>query len=225
MAQECPQSAQGADHPAAPRTLEGKLVFHDGIRKWFELVLDKPQCGQAAVQLVSLKGNLKAFEVLRGCQVTSSGALDFSPTGYYSLDVYQDVREIKASGACALQPPFPDYSKVKPANSVQTYRVDMHVVTEGEKPIEFRISSQGKEIHPWQAYANYMLTGSFILYGFCADGFVVDTVFGTPEAKPSHFDEPRTKNDWAAFDTENATSSGKTDLQLGYTCVHDQPGR
>jgi formylglycine-generating enzyme required for sulfatase activity len=34
------------------RALEGQLVFHNDIRRWFELKLDEPQCGQASIQLV-----------------------------------------------------------------------------------------------------------------------------------------------------------------------------
>ena len=74
-------------------------------------------------------------------------------------------------------------------------------------------------MRPWQAYASYMLTGGFVLYGYCGEGFVVDRVFGTPQATPQHFEEPRTPEDAAMFDPESAAASGKKDLHLGYTCV------
>jgi hypothetical protein len=46
LGQQCPQSsATAADYGSVIRTLEGTLVFHDGIRKWFELRLDQPKCG------------------------------------------------------------------------------------------------------------------------------------------------------------------------------------
>jgi hypothetical protein len=86
----------------------------------------------------------------------------------------------------------------------------------GDHPITFRITSSGRDLNPWQAYASYLLTGGFVLYGHCGEGFVVDRVFGAPEAKPSHFD------DMAAFDPESAAASGKTDLYLSYTCVRDK---
>ena len=92
----------------------------------------------------------------------------------------------------------------------------MHVNYEpGDHPIIFRVSSAGKELQPWQAYASYSLTGGYVLYGYCADGFVVDKVFGTPQAKPTLIDT-------ALFDPESAAVSGKTDLHLGYTCVREQ---
>jgi hypothetical protein len=92
----------------------------------------------------------------------------------------------------------------------------------GDHPIVFRVSSSGKDLRPWQAYASYWLTGGFVLYGRCGQGFVVDKVFGTPQATPSHFDEPRDPHDMAMFDPETAAASGKKDLRLGYVCVRRQ---
>jgi hypothetical protein len=189
--QACPKSSEaGPSVQSEVRTLEGQLLFHDDIRKWFELKLD-----------------------------------DFSPTGYYSLNVYQDAQAIESVGRCERQPLFPDYSKAKPDKAIRAYRVDMHVNYEpGDHPIVVRVTSAGKELRPWQAYASYWLTGGFVLYGHCGDGFVVDRVFGTPEAHPGHFDDPRSSGDMATFDPESAAAAGKKDLQLGYTCVHNRRG-
>jgi hypothetical protein len=219
--QQCPRtSATGPGTASQVRTLEGRLVFHDGIRKWFELKLDQPQCGQSSIQLIRINADWTSVAVLRGCRVRSSGAIDFSPTGYYSLDTYQAVEKIEPVGECAKQLPFPDYSKAMPDKSVREYRVEMHVDYEpGDHPITFRVSHAGKELKPWQAYASYMLTGGFVLYGYCGKGFVVDEVFGTPQASPSHFTEHESPDDAAAFDPESAAASGKKDLNLGYTCV------
>ena len=43
-----------------PRMLEGLLIFHDGIRKWFELKLNQQHCGQTSVQLVRLQDDSDA---------------------------------------------------------------------------------------------------------------------------------------------------------------------
>lgn len=221
VGQQCPQtSTTGPSKASEVRTLEGNLVFHDSIRKWFELKLDQPQCGQTSIELVRGAGDWTPLVVLRGCRVRSKGAVDFSPTGYYSLDTYQAVDKIGPVGTCAQQLPFPDYSKAKPDKSIREYRVDMQVNYEpGDHPIIFHVSSAGKDLRPWQAYASYMLTGGFVLYGYCGEGFVVDKVFGTPQANPSHFDEARTPDDAAAFDPESAAASGKNELHLGYTCM------
>jgi hypothetical protein len=221
--QTCPKSSEaGSSVQSEVRTLEGNLIFHDGIRKWFELKLDQSQCGQASIQLVQGERAGTPMEVLRGCRVRSRGALDFSGTGYYSLEVFQDVRAIEPAGKCERQPPFPDYSKTKPDQAVREYRVDMRVNYEaGDHPVVFRVTNAGKELQPWQAYASYSLTGGFVLYGHCGDGFVVDKVFGTSEAHPDHFDDPRSSGDMAMFDPEGAAAAGKKNLQLGYTCVRE----
>jgi len=221
LAQQCPQpNATEAMIPSEARTLEGRLLFHDGIRKWFELKLDQPQCGQRSIQLVSIKDDWKPIEVLRGCRIKSKGDIDFSLTGYFSLALYQEVDQIEAVGFCPQQLPFPDYSKAKPDKSIHEYRVDMYVnYTPGDHPIIFRVSHAGKELLPWQAYASYTLTGGFVLYGHCADGFAVDKVFGTPQANPAHFTERGSLDDRATFDPEGAAASGKKDLHLVYTCI------
>jgi hypothetical protein len=220
-AQQCPQaSTTGPSVESEVRTLEGSLVFHDSIRKWFELKLDRPKCGQTSIELVRRDGDWTLLQVLRACRVKSSGHIGFSPTGYYSLDSYLDVDHIEPVGACARQLPFPDYSNAIPDRSIREYRVDMYLDYEaGDHPITFRVSSARKQLQPWQAYASYMLTGGFVLYGRCGEGFVIDKVFGTPQAKPSHFDGPRTPDDMAMFDPETAAASGKKDLHLGYTCA------
>lgn|SRR5215469_1237116 len=222
--QACPKTSDaGPSVPSDVRTLEGRLVFHDGIRKWFELRLDESQCGQASIQLVRGERAWTPVEVLRGCRVRSRGPLGFSPTGYYSLDIFQDVQSIESVGKCERQSPFPDNSKAKPDKAIRAYRVDMQVTYEpGDHPIAFRVTSGGKELLPWQAYASYDLTGGFVLYGHCGDGFVVDKVYGTAEAHPGHFDDPRSPGDMAMFDPESAAAAGKKDLQLGYTCVRNQ---
>lgn len=218
--QECPRrSATGPTIASQVRTVEGRLVFHDDVRQWFELELDKPQCGERSIQLVQLQTKVP-LEVFRGCRIKSSGAIDFSGTGYFSLDTFQDVKSIETVGTCARQKPFPDYSGSKPDKNVQAYRVDMHIIyTRQDHPVVFHVSSAGRELRPWQAYASYWMTGGYVLYGHCGEGFVIDEVFGTPQAKPGHFDDPRTPEDMAAFDPESAAASGKSDLHLGYTCI------
>ena len=219
LGQQCPQSNGTApDYGTVVRTLEGRLVFHDGIRQWFELQLDQPQCSQASIELVP--GNSPQLQALRGCRVRSTGSIGLSPTGYYSLPMSQMIGEIEPLDKCEPKAPFPVYYGAKPDKAIRTYRVEMHLDYEpGDHPIEFRVSSAGKELRPWQAYARYLLTGGFVLYGYCGKGFVVEKVLGTPQASPQHFEEPHTPSDAAMFDPEGAAASGIKDLHLGYTCV------
>jgi hypothetical protein len=101
--QACPKPSETGPSvlPSQVRTLEGQLLFHDDIRKWFELKLDEPQCGEASIQLIQGDGAGTPMEVLRGCRVRSRGAIDLSPTGYYSLGMYQDVQVIESVGECS----------------------------------------------------------------------------------------------------------------------------
>jgi hypothetical protein len=223
--QACPKSSQTEPWASSEvRTLEGKLVFHDGLQPWFELKFDKTQCGQASIELIQAQGDPPPpMEVFRGCRVRSRGEINFS-TNAIKREMYQNPVAIESVGECKRQLPFPDYSKVKPDQAIHEYRVDMQV--RPHHPIVFRVTSAGKELRPWRVYASYITTGSgFLLYGSCAAGFGVDKVFGTPEARPSHSeddDEVRgTAGDPAMFDLDRASEAGKLNPQLGYTCVRE----
>jgi len=135
--------------------------------------------------------------------------------------MYQNLQAIEPIGKCERKPPFPDYSNAKPDSGIREYRVDMIFNNKQNRPIPFRVTSAGKQLRPWQAYASYFLTGGSILYGNCGQGFVVGKVFGTPEANPNHFD-PESKDDMAMFDPETAAAAGKWHLQLSYTCVRER---
>jgi hypothetical protein len=226
-AQQCPvASSAGPDIPSRVRTLDGRLIYHEGIRQWFELRLDKAVCGKKSIQLVRSEDSWRPLEISRGCRIKSSGQIDNSMTGYYSRDLYQDVQKVERVGSCVRQEPLRDYTGIQPKADVRSYAVDMHVnYRPGDHPIIFRVRSGGKELRPWQAYASYQLTGGYVLYGLCGRGFVVDRVYGTPGARPSHSDDPRTPQDMASFDPETAATSGKVDLQLGYTCVRERPAK
>jgi hypothetical protein len=192
--------------------LQGSLIFHDGIQGWFELKLDRPQCGEASIELFDQDS--KALAILRGCRTKSQGALIISARG----NIRQIVEQIEAVGRCVHKVPFPDFSNVKPGSEIREYRVEMHV--NGSRPIHFRVSQAGKRLQPWQVYASYLpIGGDFLVYGWCAEGFIVDTVFGTPEANPAHSEEARGPNDQAVFDLEGAARLGKKHPELGFTCI------
>lgn len=203
-------------------TLSGQLVYHDGLRKWFELKLDRAQSGQSSIQLIPAGEDWEPIEVLRGCRVRSTGPIFSSPVGdsYYSLDTTQSVQHIESVETCTLKAPIPSSDGTPPDKHVHDYRVDMRVNSlPGDHPVVFRVTSAGKELQPSQAYARYTLARGFALHGLCDGGFVIDQVFGTPQANPSHPTVSRNAGDMAVFDLKGAASSGKTDLHLGYTCV------
>lgn len=228
VGQHCPkENSHGPSQPSETTTVEGRIIYHDGIRKWFELKPDRPVCGQPSIELFPGRsafypGSPAALETFRGCRVRVEGFLSGAASGYYMLDINLNVGEIEPIGNCARQPPLPDYSKAKPDESVRRFRVEMTIDYKlADHPIFFRVTSEGKELRPWQAYARYLLTGGYVLYGYCADGFVVDRVFGDSEASPQHFEERGDPADAALFDPESAARAIKKKLQLGYTCMRE----
>jgi hypothetical protein len=208
-------------------TLSGRLVYHDGIRNWFELILDEAQAGQGSIQLIPAGVDSRPMEALRGCRVRSIGTVFSSPIGdpYYSLNTTQSVQHIEPVETCTSKPPIPSSGNgTAPDENVHNYQVEMRVNSSpGDHPVVFRVTSAGKELQPWQAWARYELTRGFALDGLCDGGFVVEQVFGTLQARPSHLIVPQDSQDLAVFDLRGAALSGKTDLQLGYTCVRIGP--
>ena len=220
---------EGPEIPLQVQTLSGQLVYHDGIRKWFELKLDRAKSGQSSIQLVPEAESWKPMQALRGCRVRSKGSVFSSPIGdpYYSLDTTQSVQHIEPVETCTLKPPIPSSGNgTAPDKDVHDYQVDMRVnSSSGDHPVVFRVTSAGKELLPWQAWVRYELTRGFALNGLCDGGFVVDQVFGTLQARPSHLIVPQDSQNIAVFDLRRAALSGKTDLQLGYTCVRTDPNK
>jgi hypothetical protein len=220
-AQQCPRTPpNGAFLASQPRALKGRVIYHDGIRQWFELRLDRPQCKQTSIQLVETGDGPGRLAALRRCHVTTYGQVTASATGYYSLDLYQAVSSIQPDRPCIRKSAFVDHSHDRPNPHVRSYTVEMHFnYTRGDHPILFDVRSGRVRLWPWQAYANYDLTGGYVLYGHCGRGFVVDRVFGTPAAHPTHSDDPTSPDDMATYDPETAAQAGVTRLNLGYTCV------
>jgi hypothetical protein len=162
------------------------------------------------------------LETFSGCRVRTEGFLGGAASGYYTLDVNQSVGEIESIGKCIRQPPLPDFSKAMPDQSIRNYHVAITIdYKQDDRPIFFRVTSSGKELQPWQAYASYELTGGYVLYCDCAKGFMVDRVFGDSEATPQHFNERGAPFDPAEFGPPEGPAGEryKKKLHLGYTCV------
>lgn len=215
-AQSCPK--EDTAEASVPEVLRGRLIFHDGIRPYFELKLDSPKCGQASIQLIRVNGAPTPVEELRGCRVESQGRLERRLTGYITLDIWQDVATISPLEKCQRQKPFPRVATTEPEKTVQRYTVEMALSYGTETPERFRVTSGRRELKPWQAYASYILTGESVLYGQCAKGFTISKVWGTPEANPSHLFEVGDSSDMAMYDPESAANQGKRDLFLDYSC-------
>jgi hypothetical protein len=217
-AQDCPRrNPNGADVASVSRTLQGKVIFHDDLRQWLSLQLDSQVCGESVVELVNPdidKPNPLPLEVFRGCRVRANGILGLPNTGYYSADLYQNVTHIEALEGCVRQPAFPEYSKMSPARSVRKYQVSMwfHYGPFAD-PVHAKIAMAKQVLSPWQIYAHYYLTGGFSFYGYCADGFTMSHMAGTPEANPWMVDN------YLAMNPETAAAKHVSHIKVSFTCT------
>lgn len=220
-AQECPkENTNGPSFDSASRSLTGQVVYHDEIRQWFELVLDSPVCGQNSIQLLQGggafevdEGNARAIEVFRGCHVSVEGPMGIPGTGYYSADIYQNVDKIEPDRGCSKKDPLPDYSLAKPDRGVRSYHVSMKLDYSARGGHVFVTAVSGKrKLSPWQAYASYWLTGGYVFYGHCAEGYKMGRLSGTSEAKPWMMD------DEAILDPESAAEKHIRWVTTDFTC-------
>ena len=216
---ECPQQfSDGSYIDGFSRTLTGSLVFHDDLRQWLSLKLDAPVCGLQELELVHTdEMHPLKLEVFRGCRVAVTGILGLPATTYYSAELYQDVDQIEPDPGCARKPAFRDYSKLKPARAIRSYRVSMWFnYGPFDDPVHAKVTSGDRSFSPWQAYAHYWLTGSFAFYGYCADGFTMSHMVGTPAAKPWMVDN------YFAMDPETAAEKHVHEIKVGFTCTRSR---
>lgn len=215
---ECPrQYSDGSYIDGYSRTLTGSLVFHDDLRQWLSLKLDAPVCGLQELELVHTdEMHPLKLEVFRGCHVAVTGILGLPATGYYSAELYQDVDRIEPAAGCVRKARFPDYSKLKPAPAIRSYRVAMWFNYGSDGPLHATVTTGGRSLGPWQVYTSYFLTGEFAFYGYCADGFLMEHLAGTPAAKPWMVDN------YFAMDPESAAEKNVHEIKVGFTCTRSR---
>jgi hypothetical protein len=219
QAQQCPEvNPAGPSKSSAAFITKGVIIYHDALRQWYGLRLDKPVCGLTELQLTGANDQLwKQLELLRGCKATVSGTLNLPGTNYYSAEIFQEAQTIRPDPDCVQQPPFPDLSKARPPASIWKYKVSLTVSMQDEGYVHPEISHAGKPLTPWQAYTTYMLTGLYVFYGQCAKGFSMDHVSGTPEAKPWQMEEQ------AIMDPPSANEKKIDPVVMNFTCTRPLP--
>jgi hypothetical protein len=172
-AQVCP--SEYGSKAKEPSTLHGKLIYNEDLRQWHELKLDKETCDWESVEVVSGKMDMKQVHRYCDCGVTITGSLFIPITGYYSLGLAMDVDKILSDEGCKPYPNQPDLSKVQIPKNVRSYEVTIQVDYRSKGSIDVKVRPTKKStalLKPWQAYANYFLTGSrYGIWFDCADGF------------------------------------------------------
>lgn len=229
VAQDCPkENPNGPSIASARRTLSGIIVYHDALRQWTGLRPDAPVCDQSEIELIpDFSGSdlrnereRKHLETLRGCRATITGTLGLASTGYYSTDIFQSVDQAVPEPSCVSQPASPDMSRARPTSTVRRYYARVTVSNVGEGAIHAEARSPRHLLTPWQAYTHYFLSGGFVLWVNCADGFRMSHVTGSAEAKPEQWDVNQASMDADVGDDKKVKLLGMT-----FTCTREASPR
>src|SRR5215471_14680408 len=128
-AQSCPvQNSQGVGQALEASVLHGKLLYHEELRPWLGLQLDRPSCDENEVQFVfSDTADWRRAKSLRSCTVTASGKLYVSPTSYYEKNMAISDPTVTPDKSCQPSPAEGDFSAVPIPQELRTYRVSIKV--------------------------------------------------------------------------------------------------
>jgi len=165
LAQEpsCPNYDKYKDLDAPkPSVLHGTIQFHDEIRQWLGLKLDKPACNESDIQLVTMKSDgYRQMKTFVGCAVSVTGMLFQGATGYYSADLAIDPK-IKPDAGCHRAGLEPDPATVSIPAKLRQYKVSITVDYRGKGHVDRRAwnnNSPQESLEPWQTYIDYTMTG------------------------------------------------------------------
>jgi len=163
VAQSCPaRDPLGWREAPEASILLGTLIHHDDLRTWLSLKLAKAACGETEIELVfSDSVDWRRADSLRGCLIAAVGKLYYSPTGYYSADMALSDARLKPDTSCHPFPVRPDLSTIAILPDVNVFRVSITVDYRGQGHVAVRVwnAENSHLIGPWQAYADYRLTG------------------------------------------------------------------
>ena len=160
-------------------------------------------------------------ESLRSCNVTATGKLYISPTGYYATNMAVSDPALTPDSSCQPFPIKPDLSVVGIPHELHTYRVSITVDYRGKGRVEVKVwknRNQRLPLQPWQAYVHYFLNGATdgITFG-CRQGFRLKDITQTPKSSSSFF----------LIDEEEA-QAGLQDLEgsnaITFVCEKGLPG-
>ncbi len=189
----CAQSCPVGDSPDAKEAshLHGVLQYHDELREWIGLHLDRPACGERVVQLVFLDRDSglrwRQAKALGGCGVTVTGTLYQPSTGYYSAALAISDPKLEPDASCHPRPLDPDISKAQPLKGLSAYHASIIVEFAGAGHITvtaWQDDPKHTPLQPWQAYVHKTLTGSGeLMWVECGEEFAVAQVTRTPPAK------------------------------------------
>ncbi len=176
-AQSCPPD-DGSLRPGKTTTVSGTIRYHNELRQWIGLELASTVCSQREFQLIFVKdsqAHYRQTESLSGCKATVTGEIEWSPTGYYSAEMYIADGRIESDASCHTVPVAPDPSKASILPGVKSYKSTITIdLSQPKKPMvgkAWRTDGRQGELQPWQAYADLFLTGGEVVWAGCRGDF------------------------------------------------------
>jgi hypothetical protein len=190
-AQSCPTGSEESE----ARILHGVLVHHVGLRPWLGLRLSHPACGESEIELVFDESeNWRRADSMRGCKIAAFGKLYYGQTGYYSADMALSGPRLRPDTACHQFPVKPDFSAMPIPTHMRAYHVSIAVDYRAPGSVTVKARNVGNShlLEPWQAYADYWLTGSFdAIWIYCGKGFALEDPAQSPPSDREIFrDDP-----------------------------------
>ncbi|MBT9331276.1 hypothetical protein [Paracidobacterium acidisoli] len=172
-AQSCPSQNNDAAAPGTS-TLNGVIRVHHELRDWIAVELTQPACGEKSIQLTFDTASASEHAAsLDGCHATVRGSIDSSPTGYYSANLFIANAAIRPAAGCRPKPVRAKPPAAAPSN-LRSYQVSVTIDIAKNAPLQgraWRTDGQKDALTPWQSYGKTSLTGGYVLYVGCREGF------------------------------------------------------
>jgi hypothetical protein len=188
--QLCPtgRSTEGV----GPSVLRGTVVYHDELHPWLSLKLDRPACGETEMQLVYAEADKYKFaKSLQGCTVNATGTIYEGVSGYYSARLAMQDPLLSPSTSCQPHVVEPDLSQTRIPADINSWQATITVDYRGKGHVDVSVwqsADHRVQLKPWQAYVNYILTGTADVIWFkCRNGFHIGESSSSPpgEALPN----------------------------------------
>lgn len=192
-AQSCPDPDTRKPSLAAS-SLHGTLIYHDELRQWLGLRVDKSICGEGEIELTFLEPkDWRQAEALRDCEVTVIGELFYSPTGYYSATMAVTDPVVAPGVTCKPHPVKTDPALSPRKPNIKAFVAEVLVDYRDKGRVAVRVwegRQKKSDLTPWEAYIHYELTGSHDVMWFgCADGFEIKQISQNPKPKNAPFQD------------------------------------
>jgi hypothetical protein len=189
-AQSCPKENPPDKLPPSS-TLNGTIHVYHQLRTWIGIDLSTPACGEKTIQLTFLRKNqYSKAESLDGCTARVTGPVDFSPTGYYSANLFIQDPAIAPAPNCHPKSISSTPSVVVPPG-LRSYKVEITVDIPNNLPMSghaWRTDGRETDLTPWDKYADITLTGGYVIWADCRKDFTAKAASSSTHDEASLYD-------------------------------------